>query len=285
LNHPGEHDDPILLTRGGDPRAILAAIALPIATVAAGITSFNHINAILTPTAPVQSTDTILAWICCTVTALGAVLTAYYARVALTKAVFRTQSAELVMLGRVRRRMPYADCERFTYRRHRTYCRGVWIGTYFSVRLAAKGRKAITLSGLHGEWPTLFGVTSLKKEFRGNDEIDLLPSHVGGIIADAWEERLAAGEQIRWLEGFTLTDRGVIPRSGPLKGECVRYHRVTLHAESVEIYGLVIEGERPMARDIATGSPNFWPGAIVIERRGGTADECEPTIAGSGRQQ
>lgn len=267
MNEPTAHDDRILFTRGPDPRAIFAAIALPIATVAAGVTTFDHINAILTSTGPVQSTDTILAWIWSTVTLLGAVLAAYYARLALTKAVFRTESAELVTLGRVRRSMCYCDCQRFTFRRQRSYHHGVWLGTYFSVRLAAKGRTTIALSGVHGERPTLFGATKLKREFRGSDEIDLLPSHIGGIIADAWERRLAAGEQIRWLGGFVLTEGGVIPRAGPLKGECVPYHRVWLHAESVEMYALVIEGERPMARDIDTSTANFWPGAILIERR------------------
>lgn len=284
MNDASPHDEAILLTRGPDLRVIVAAVLVPLATIAAGIAAFAHIMAIAAPTTPSTHIDTVLAWIWSTVTLLGVVIAAYYIRAALTKAVFGAESAKLVTLGRVRRTMRYSHCQQFTYRRQRTYEHGVWLGTYFNVRLAAKGHKPIALSGRHKERPTLRGLTVLKKEFRGADEIDLLPAHIGGIIADTWEKRLAAGEQIRWLRGFVLTDAGMIPRSGPFKRQCVPYHRVSLIAENMEVCELVIEGERPMAVDIDTSTANFWPGAIMIERRSESAcDSNEDTDEDSER--
>ncbi len=267
MNGASPHDEAILLTRGADLRAIVAAVLVPLATIAAGVAAFAHIKAVAAPTSPSTHIDTILAWIWSTVTVLGACIAAYYIRAALTKAVFRTESAQLVTLGRVRRTMRYSACERFSYRRQRTYEHGVWLGTYFSVRLAAKGHKPIALSGRHKERPTLRGLTVLKKEFKGADEIDLLPAHIGGIIADAWERRLAAGEQIRWLRGFVLTHEGIIARSGPTKGVCVPYEEVALIAESMEQFSLAMKGADE-GTWLDAGAPNFWPGAILIERLG-----------------
>ena len=262
------HDEAILLTRGADLRAIVAAVLVPLATVAAGVASYVHIKAVAAPTSPVTSIDTVLAWIWSTVTVLGACIAAYSHPPALTKALFRAESAQVVVLGRVRRTMRYSDCERFSYRRQRTYEHGVWLGTYFSVRLAAKGHKPIALSGRHKERPTLRGLTVLKKEFKGADEIDLLPAHIGGIIADAWERRLAAGEQIRWIGGFLLTHDGIIARSGPTKGVCVPYEELALIAESMERFSLAMKGAAE-GTWLDAGAPNFWPGAILIERLGG----------------
>jgi hypothetical protein len=263
-----ETDDPILLTRRPDARTYVLALLMPFLAFVFTAGGVAAVQSLITPgRRPNSAWDYGLTAIVIALAAWSLWASFHFIRAAFTKAVFRTHSAQLVTLGWVRRSMQYRDCYKFTYHRQRNYKYGVWVGTYFRIKLAAPGLKSLALSGRHKERATLAGSSYFSKEFKGSDEIDLLPAHIGAIMADDWDARLAAGEQIRWLRGFVLTDAGVIPRYGPFKRQCVPYHRVYLIAESMEVCELVIEGERPMGVDIDTSTANFWPGAILIERR------------------
>lgn len=261
--------DAIILTRRPDGRVYVLAVVMPIAALMPSFVAFDLLKSIVTPTGPITRIDYINAAVWNAVAGLFIWLAFSCIRLALTKAVFRNQSAQLLTLGRVRRSVRYAECERFMYRRQRHYKYGVWVGTYFKVKLAAKGKPTVAISGRHKERATLAGATFLSKEFVGTDEIDILPAHVGTAIADAWEARLAAGEHIRWVFGYTLTNEGIIPRYGPHKGQCIAYDRVELVARSMESFDLRIAGDRNATR-LTSASANFWPGAIVIERLSGT---------------
>ena len=261
-----EPDDPILLTRRPDARVYVLAVVMPPVTLLAGLIAYETVRIIVAPTHPRAGGEYRNAAIALAIFAFLACISFHFIRAAFTKAVFRTHSAQLVTLGWVRRSMQYRDCYKFTYHRQRNYKYGVWVGTYFRIKLAAPGLKPLALSGRHKERATLAGSSYFSKEFKGSDEIDLLPAHIGAIMADDWDARLAAGEQVRWARLYTLTSDGVVPRFGPHKGKPVAYERLALAARSMESFDLLIDGERDTSR-ISSGEANFWPGAILIERR------------------
>ncbi len=262
-----ETDDPILLTRRPDARTYVLALLMPFLAFVFTAGGVAAVQSLITPgRRPNSAWDYGLTAIVIALAAWSLWASFHFIRAAFTKAVFRTHSAQLVTLGWVRRSMQYRDCYKFTYHRQRNYKYGVWVGTYFRIKLAAPGLKSLALSGRHKERATLAGSSYFSKEFKGSDEIDLLPAHIGAIMADDWDARLAAGEQIRWARLYTLTSDGVVPRFCPHKGKPVAYERLALAARSMESFDLLIDGERDTSR-ISSGEANFWPGAILIERR------------------
>jgi len=263
--------NPILLTRRPDARTFVLALVMPIATLLPVAASVGSIKSIVAPTHPMTGGEYTNAIIWTTVAAAFTWFTLTLVRSALSKTVFRAQSAEVVTLGWVRRSVRYSACITFVFARKRQYAYGAYAGTYFKITLAAKGHKPIVLRGKHKERALGPGATIFWKRFAGSDEIDRLPRHIGSIMADAWEQRLDAREHIRWCRGIIFTDLGVIPASGASDKQCVPYDRVWSQLRKDETLEVTIEGDRDPIH-VGAVAPNFWPGAILLERRAKRGD-------------
>lgn len=258
--------NPILLTRRPDARTFVLALVMPIVTLMPVAIAIGGIMSIVAPKRQGSGDEHTYTAIATAASVLSIWYTFTLLRSALSKTVFRAQSVQVVTLGWIRRSVRYSACSTFVFARKREYAYGAWAGTYFKITLAAKGQKPVVLRGRHKERAVAPGATIFWKKFTGRDEIDRLPRHIGTIMADAWEERLGAGEHIRWCRGLVFTDLGVIPASGASEKQCVPYHLVRSQFRNDGFLEVMIEGDRhPVVVDAA--APNFWPGAILIERR------------------
>lgn len=258
--------NPILLTRRPDARTFVLALVMPIVTLMPVAITISGIMSIVAPMRPASGNEHLYIAIAGAASAISIWFTFTLVRSALSKTVFRAQSVQVVTLGWVRRSMRYSACNTLVFARKREYAYGAYAGTYFKITLAAKGHKPIVLRGKHKERALGPGATIFWNRFAGSDEIDRLPRHIGSIMADAWELRLGAGEHIRWCRGLVFTDLGVIPASGASEKQCVPYDHVWSQLRNDDTLEVTLEEDRhPILVDAAAS--NFWPGAILLERR------------------
>jgi hypothetical protein len=173
--------------------------------------------------------------------------------------------------GRVLRSMPYAVCERFTFGSTRHYYNGFYAGTLVDLRMKAKGWPTIAWNGRHKEKPKGLAVTFLGKEFKGDDELDMIKFVIADHVVEKWMRRLDSGEAIVW-NNLQLGFEGITPLKGKRKGTLFEHDRIELSVGS----GLVdvkIRGEKwPLAK-VSMADEDFWVWMGVWQRVSGVSSD------------
>ena len=210
-------------------------------------------------------------------TALFGGLTYLLIRQLFTKARFYETGVRLVTLGKPRRSMAYADCERFWFHTVRQYVNGIYAGTTVTITLKAKGRRTVKWSGRHKEKPKGFAFTILgKREFKGEDELDVVKLIIADAMADRWIDRLTAGTPVDWNGRLELSAVTATPRRGKRKGQAIAYADIDRFSVKDGTLHLFHTGDEKPFITVACGDTNFYPGMRVLERMWSLAAPLEP---------
>ena len=194
-------------------------------------------------------------------------LTYLLVRQIFTKARFYETGARVFVMGKPKRSMPYAECERFWYHTVRQYINGIYAGTTVTITLKAKGMKTVKWSGRHKEKPKGFSFTVLGKgEFKGEDELDVVKLIIADAMADRWINQITAGHPVDWSGRMELALDHATPRKGKRKGQNIAYADIDRYSVKDGHMHLFHKGEEKPFLSIACGDTNFYPGVRVMER-------------------
>jgi hypothetical protein len=192
---------------------------------------------------------------------------------------FHEFGATRTMLGRVVHSQRYDQVDAMTYSVTRTYLNGIYTGTDAQLvlegpRVGGKKGTRLAYSGKHKEKPDgVLSRTFLKKNFKGEDELDAIKNIIALAIVQRW---LAQGEfREQWCNGFFLTPRGLEYGGGPKKGTIIPYAKIkglggrsegSVGPQSkYDYHQLFVEGEERGYILIQLIGRNFWPGMVLRE--------------------
>lgn len=190
-------------------------------------------------------------------------LAVYMFCIAVARYRFYERGAVVARFGRERCAVRYAELERMRFAVTRRYYNGAYAGTTLDIHLRDHARRNFVFHGRHKEKPKGFSLVS--RNFKGEDELDVVRMIIAEAMAERWVERLLAGETIGW-RGTHLTSAGVVPKRGPLRGECISYSAIGTTPPQRGRMQLVRNGGSKGFLSVELNADNAWPGLAVIQR-------------------
>lgn len=254
--------DLITVRGGGAAKWVLAVVLLPVGLVslAVGVTEVARGRMNMMP----------LAVIGLSLTALG-LIALQYARL---KTEFYLHGVIVKRGGKVRRFMPYAACEKFTYGTTRHYYNGLYTGTLVDFQMKAEGWKPVRWFGNHKEKPKGWAVTFLGRAFKGEDELDGLKLVIADRMMEKWVKRMKGGEVIEW-RNLELREKGITPLRGKWKGRQVAWDQVEVHTDGAGGFAFRSEDEEQEFLHVTVSVENFWVFLSVLEKMSGAEMRIE----------
>lgn len=174
--------------------------------------------------------------------------------------------------GKVLKWMPYDACDEFAFGIERQYYNGFYAGTAISLQLKGEGWPTIAWTGRHKEKPQGMAFTVFGKQFKGEDELDLIKELILDQVVAKWNEKIEAGEKILW-KNLEFGTGGITPQRGAKKGIFIPYDQIVIWRLSPVIFELRVDGEKAAFSTLIATDSNFLVALDTLSRFGGRAEQ------------
>jgi len=174
---------------------------------------------------------------------------------------------------RGRHEFAYANAESLEMHVIRMMQAGVHFGTKVLVQARGSG-KSFEFRGRHRERYVREGL--MAGRFEGDDaELDLVRDCISGYVANKMKQQRQSDGQIDWCKKALLSNDGLTPSGGRLKGEVVEWRTIRTDVRN-GFFQIYVGGDPKPAVEIPCFAKNFYPGLDVAAGLAEDEDCSEP---------